>query len=139
MATQQWQSQDTVPLPHGSSYMTVTNTTDNLSEKTVEMDTGRSPIDPKKHQKRHLVRKDEEDRSIGNQAVPSYMASTQSAKAKSRGHVKAESQSPLPMGGRLRVQTRHNTRYSPDSSWDDQTPPIRGRNVGKKEHARMIN
>ncbi|XP_008783186.2 protein IQ-DOMAIN 1 isoform X1 [Phoenix dactylifera] len=144
MATQQWQARrDAPPVPPESSYVTATNTVD-LSEKTVEMDLGRSPSNPV------------HDRRDETTAVPSYMAATQSARAKVRSHVPAArrhaaqwnpstgragsglsressssggpGRSPSRGGGGLRVQTRRHTGYSPDSSYgeDDWTPPVGG-------------
>ncbi|KAG1330447.1 putative protein IQ-DOMAIN 14 [Cocos nucifera] len=55
MATQQWQAPQS--LPSESSYVTVTNT-DGLSEKTVEMDLGRSPFNPV-HYRRDETSEDE--------------------------------------------------------------------------------
>jgi len=130
MATQQWQSsQDNTALPPESSYAaTVANAADNLSEKTVEMDTGPRPADLKRCSKRQFPRREAD-------AVPSYMAATQSAKAKAHGHAKGDGQSSIQTGAMLRVQNRrHSAGYSPDSSCggDDQTPPFRGRNLGRK-------
>ncbi|XP_010925947.1 protein IQ-DOMAIN 21 isoform X2 [Elaeis guineensis] len=143
MATQQWQAPQS--LPQESSYVTVTNT-DDLSEKTVEMDLGRSPFNPVHS------RRDE------TSEVPSYMAATQSARAKfrsqapvARGYGAKRNQStwragsgvggdssssggarrsPSHVGGGLRVQTRRHAGYStPDSSCagGDRTPPVGGR------------
>ncbi|XP_010915968.1 protein IQ-DOMAIN 21 isoform X2 [Elaeis guineensis] len=139
MATQQWQARrDAPPVPPESSYLTATNTVD-LSEKTVEMDLGRSPSHP-----------------LQTTAVPSYMVATQSARAKVRSHVPAArrhtaqwnpstgrtgsrlsressssggpGRSPSRVGGGIRVQTTRHTGYSPDSSCgeDDWTPPVGG-------------
>lgn len=143
MAAQQWQARQSL-LPE-SSYVTVTNT-DDLSEKTVEMDLGRSPSNPLHH------RRDE------TSGVPSYMAATQSARAKFRSQTpvfraceakrnqstrRAGSgivgdssssggarRSPSHVGGGFRVQTRRHAGYiTPDSSCgdDDLTPPAEGR------------
>lgn len=137
MANQQLQtSQESTLLQPESAYITPTNTVDNLSEKTVEMDTGRSTTDPKNYLKHQFSRYQEDEISVGVRAVPSYMAATQSAKAKARAQAKFSDQSPLQAGRRLQVQTtKRNTGYSPDSSCagDDQTPPFK-RQMGKKEH-----
>lgn len=61
---------------HDSSYVALTATSDDMSEKTVEMDvvtpTNSSPYQPNKH------------RQPGSPTLPSYMAPTHSAKAKVR-------------------------------------------------------
>ncbi|ONK80592.1 uncharacterized protein A4U43_C01F19550 [Asparagus officinalis] len=137
MSNQQLQTpQESMLLQPESAYITPTNTVDNLSEKTVEIDTGRSTTDPKNYLKRQFSHYQGDERSVGVRAVPSYMAATQSAKAKARAQGKFGGQSPLQAGRRLQVQTtKRNTGYSPDSSCagDDQTPPFRVQ-MGKKEH-----
>lgn len=86
MASQPYQARQTGA--HESSYVTPA-TTDNLSEKTVEMDFGLDninmgrfnreyPVDPVQYQNR-------QERVPGSDSTPSYMAPTQSAKAKVRG------------------------------------------------------
>ncbi|XP_038986140.1 protein IQ-DOMAIN 1-like isoform X2 [Phoenix dactylifera] len=144
MAAQQWQARQSPPPE--SSYVTVTNT-DDLSEKTVEMDLGRSPSNPVR------CRQDE------TSGVPSYMSATQSAKAKFRNQAPVDRgygakwnrstrraagsgvggdssssggarRSPSHVGGGLRVQTRRHAGYTtPDSSCGgyDRTPPVGGR------------
>ncbi|KAJ8491641.1 hypothetical protein OPV22_013362 [Ensete ventricosum] len=79
MGAQQWGAQHGAPPPQPvSSYVTAT-AMDGLSEKTVEMDTGRrSPVDPM-HYSYHL-----REEPAQPAAVPSYMAATQSARAKVR-------------------------------------------------------
>ncbi|RRT42446.1 hypothetical protein B296_00022427 [Ensete ventricosum] len=79
MGAQQWGAQHGAPPPQPvSSYVTAT-AMDGLSEKTVEMDTGRrSPVNPM-HYSYHL-----RDEPAQPAAVPSYMAATQSARAKVR-------------------------------------------------------
>lgn len=125
MANQQLQPHHGPP-PHEDSYLTVTNT-DELSEKMVEMDTGRSPTNPTDPRR--------ENNSTHRRVVPSYMAATQSAKAKARTNVRDTSSSggttqqsgpsPSIRGAGLRVQMPQHTGYSPDSSCagDDRTPP----------------
>ncbi|XP_009413937.3 protein IQ-DOMAIN 21-like [Musa acuminata AAA Group] len=82
MGAQQWGAQHGAPPPQPvSSYVTAT-AMDGLSEKTVEMDTGRrSPVNPT-HYSYHL-----RDEPAQPAAVPSYMAATQSARAKVRAQV----------------------------------------------------
>ncbi|CAD5164899.1 unnamed protein product [Musa acuminata subsp. malaccensis] len=82
MGAQQWGGQHGAPPPQPvSSYVTAT-AMDGLSEKTVEMDTGRrSPVNPT-HYSYHL-----RDEPAQPAAVPSYMAATQSARAKVRAQV----------------------------------------------------
>ncbi|THU70046.1 hypothetical protein C4D60_Mb08t20900 [Musa balbisiana] len=82
MGAQQWGVQHGAPPPQPvSSYVTAT-AMDGLSEKTVEMDTGRrSPVNPT-HYSYHL-----RDEPAHPAAVPSYMAATQSARAKVRAQV----------------------------------------------------
>ncbi|CAL9133011.1 unnamed protein product [Musa textilis] len=79
MGAQKWGAQHGAPPPQPvSSYVTAT-AMDGLSEKTVEMDTGRrSPANPT-HYSYHL-----RDEPAQPAAVPSYMAATQSARAKVR-------------------------------------------------------
>ncbi|KAK9103907.1 hypothetical protein Sjap_021161 [Stephania japonica] len=86
MASQPWQAQQQLSSIDGS-YIALTNT-DYMSEKTVEMDTMTPPgsLDPTLHANntsqfgRTLVHK-----TPSPENIPSYMASTQSAKAKVRG------------------------------------------------------
>ncbi|WOL08365.1 protein IQ-DOMAIN 1-like isoform X2 [Canna indica] len=84
-----------VPPPQPvSSYVTAT-AMDGLSEKTVEMDPGRgSPINPMHYSY------DVTDDSVRPPAVPSYMAATQSTRAKVRG------QAPPASKPRLNTSTR---------------------------------
>ncbi|XP_042465133.1 protein IQ-DOMAIN 21-like isoform X2 [Zingiber officinale] len=145
MAVEQWEARrGGLRPPPVSSYVTATAAMDGLSEKTVEMDPGRaSPINPTTRYSYHS--KDEPARPRA--AVPSYMAATQSARAKARaqapppamaktgigrlrpGHAADSSSS----GGgtsmylaarspghgiRLNAQRRQHTGYSPDSSCD---------------------
>lgn len=146
MAVEQWEGRHggLRPLPV-SSYVTATAAMDGLSEKTVEMDPGRaSPINPTAHYSYHS--KDEPARPRA--AVPSYMAATQSARAKARAQAAppvmaktgtrrlrpginaADSSSSggatsLYLATRspghgigLNAQRRQHTGYSPDSSCD---------------------
>ncbi|XP_021763924.1 protein IQ-DOMAIN 1-like [Chenopodium quinoa] len=93
MATQQQQpiqvSNKMKSGPNESTYVTaVTTSTDDVSERTVEMDM----VDPP------YQRSDRESRQSSFDGVPSYMAPTQSAKAKVRGlgPSKQRAQSPSP-------------------------------------------
>lgn len=82
MATQQWQSRHLASSLQESS-CGLNN--EDLSEKTVEMDPGRSPVDAT-HYPGRTQREAERVRAA---AFPSYMAATQSAKAKFRAHTEA--------------------------------------------------
>ncbi|XP_052173381.1 protein IQ-DOMAIN 21 isoform X2 [Diospyros lotus] len=80
------------PRPREGSYMTLA-ATDDTSEKTVEMDlatpeqiSSGEPIDPSVYHRQH--------RHVGSDGVPSYMAPTQSAKAKVRGQGVVRQRSP---------------------------------------------
>ncbi|XP_077229529.1 IQ-domain 21 [Tasmannia lanceolata] len=169
MATQPWQARNMAPPPE-SSYVTITNT-DNTSEKTVEMDMARpsafdhlsqSPVEtaPFPSQQRysstfsdrpgpgHPV---EARRDVS--VVPSYMAPTQSAKAKARTHGATKQRvpvafqwntstrsggdssssgggttiypprSPIPKGLGVPMPSRRLTGYSPDSSCGNDRMP----------------
>ncbi|XP_074556174.1 protein IQ-DOMAIN 21-like isoform X2 [Curcuma longa] len=146
MAVEQWEARrGGLRPPPVSSYVTATAAMDGLSEKTVEMDPGRaSPINPTTHYSYHS--KDEPARPRA--AVPSYMAATQSARAKARAQApppamaKTGTRRLRPAGNaadssssgggtsmylaarspshgiRLNAQRRQHTGYSPDSSCD---------------------
>lgn len=92
-------------VPQESSYVTLTTTTDDMSEKTVEMDLITSMGSENATMGRPSQRKPSSD------AVPSYMAPTQSAKAKVRNHG----------SGKLRGQM-------PSTQWNPSTK--RGMGIG---------
>lgn len=82
MAVEQWEARHSAPRPPPvSSYVTATAAMDSLLEKTVEMDPGKtSQINPTTRDSYHS--KDGPVRPRA--AVPSYMAATESARAKAR-------------------------------------------------------
>uniref|UniRef100_A0A1D1XGA9 Protein IQ-DOMAIN 1 n=1 Tax=Anthurium amnicola TaxID=1678845 RepID=A0A1D1XGA9_9ARAE len=81
MATQQWQSRH-LASPLQDPYLScATLHHEDLSEKTVEMDPGRSPADVSRYPDRP---RPEPDGCTRAGAVPSYMAATHSARAKFR-------------------------------------------------------
>ncbi|KAL0910325.1 hypothetical protein M5K25_021297 [Dendrobium thyrsiflorum] len=121
MATQQWQQQQQHhqhmrPTDPEASIATATSTED-LSEKMVEMDTARSH--PKEEINARAAR------------PPSYMAATQSARAKARTQAGKLQRRPPAMGGAavegggIRVQVTRNGGYSPEWSLGsgERTPP----------------
>ncbi|KAJ0981881.1 hypothetical protein J5N97_010136 [Dioscorea zingiberensis] len=136
MAAQQWQYNRNELAPHPeTSFTTITSSTDHLSEKTVEMDTGRTSFQNNWNNNRQ--RNESNDRPN----VPSYMAATQSARAKVNnnnvhhlgGSLRKGGDSSSSMQGhhgkywsRMHAR-RQQTGYSPDSSCvgggEDQTPP----------------
>ncbi|XP_020599338.1 protein IQ-DOMAIN 1 [Phalaenopsis equestris] len=138
MATQQWQHQQPQhnhPTELEASVATATST-DDLSEKMVEMDTGRRSPTYRRHPK---------DESSGNaNRPPSYMAATQSAIAKARKQAGTQPRRPSmvggggmeskhgrsvgAVGGGLRAQTARNGGCSPDWSVgsEERTPPPMG-------------
>ncbi|KAI0496706.1 hypothetical protein KFK09_023030 [Dendrobium nobile] len=125
MATQQWQQQQQHqhmrPTDPEASIATATSTED-LSEKMVEMDTARSH--PKEEINARAAR------------PPSYMAATQSARAKARTQAgRLQRREPAMGGGAVegggvRVQGGRNGGYSPEwsvGSGERTPPPLGGR------------
>ncbi|XP_058100484.1 protein IQ-DOMAIN 21-like isoform X2 [Magnolia sinica] len=163
MASQPWHDRPVAPPPPESSYATVTNT-DDTSERTVEIDiprpVGRNPTDTTRFSNTHprtSVDQHVPSETVGEGrdipvVVPSYMAPTQSAKAKVRSQSCSKQRanpsakrafggadssssgggmsayhavrSPSPKPNGVRLPARRVTSYSPDSSvGDDRTPP----------------
>lgn len=112
MATQPWQQRQAGPPE--TPYLTVTNsTTDNTSEKTVEMDISRPPVfardsNPSPYPTRtRLVPVDKPNHAEPDMsAVPSYMATTQSAKAKVRSESCGKQRVPQGGGSQWNSSTR---------------------------------
>lgn len=137
MATQQWQQHQQLrrPTEPDTSIATATST-DDLSEKMVEMDTGRSPT---------LRRHPKEEIGVSAHRPPSYMAATQSARAKARTQAgRLQRRPPMMDGGgameyrlgrstgtgdgEIRVKAGRNGGYSPEWSVgsEERTPPAMG-------------
>ncbi|KAH7657915.1 P-loop containing nucleoside triphosphate hydrolase protein [Dioscorea alata] len=143
MATQQWQCRNSAPEQHPETSFTTMTSTDDLSEKTVEMDTGRTsfPNNPPNNNNNYNDNNIISNNNNGRRNVPSYMAATKSARAKVRTsnelhHQGGQTRNRGHYGNWPRVHARRQqTGYSPDSSCggggggldgDDLTPP-RGR------------
>ncbi|KAA8533595.1 hypothetical protein F0562_030971 [Nyssa sinensis] len=101
--------------PQDGSYVTLT-TTDDMSEKTVEMDlvaptgsenitTGRRSGDPIES----LPHPTRQQRHTGSDSVPSYMAPTQSAKAKVRSQGPQRQRAPSPLVSQWNSSTKRGT------------------------------
>ncbi|XP_010266553.1 PREDICTED: protein IQ-DOMAIN 1-like [Nelumbo nucifera] len=113
MASQPWNARPLSPLEN--SYVTLT-TTDEMSEKTVEMDMvtpprsdpvkmgrhSRNPLDPDNYTSR-------QQRRSGLDNVPSYMSTTQSSKAKVRSQASANKQQHIPTAVPWNSSTRRVT------------------------------
>ncbi|XP_050203303.1 protein IQ-DOMAIN 21 isoform X2 [Mercurialis annua] len=98
--------------PRQPSYValtaTTTTTTDDMSEKTVEMDVATPPPALTKHQRQSSL--NDSNSSSNNVVVPSYMAPTQSAKAKARNNSNTEGSAMKQQRGSYVPQWNSSTR-----------------------------
>ncbi|VFQ77645.1 unnamed protein product [Cuscuta campestris] len=119
------------PPRQGSPSLTTISTTDELSEKRVEIDfSGRwlrsEPVKPTRYNNFELSPKST-TYAHRRASVPSFMAPTQSAKAKAR------------------AQERNRAREAPPAQWNSSTKsgparhPMGSRSPNPKKHARQAN